>query len=259
MLVFLYGIFIYSRNKEEHDYHLNLVLEVLIKHHIFVKLFKCEFYISQVQYLGYIILDEGVSVDPKNIKAIMSWPYPIDVIEIRSFMGLAGYYLHFVKDFSSIENVITSIQKKNQTFSGKKKCKKNLWNPKRETHNYSNSCYTISFWGFYSMYWCFFTWLEGVLSQSDRHVTYESHKLKTHEINYAMHDVEMETIVDALKVCRHYLLGWTFDLKSYHQRLRYIFTQNDLNAHQRRWMEFLVEYEFGKSILRIKKIRLWML
>jgi len=92
ILLFLYDILIYSRNKYKHDYHLRKVLEVLRKHQHFGKLSNYEFYVPQFQYLRHIISIEGMFVDPKNIEVIMSWLAPTSMIEVISFMGLAGYY-----------------------------------------------------------------------------------------------------------------------------------------------------------------------
>lgn len=122
VLVFLDDILIYSKNKSDHDHHLRIVLDVLRKHQLYGKLSKCDFYVPQVQYLGHIISAEGVIIDPKKIEAIMSWPTPTNVSEVRSFMRLAGYYCCFVKDFSKIANPIISLQKKNQVCKWTEKC-----------------------------------------------------------------------------------------------------------------------------------------
>jgi hypothetical protein len=88
------------------------VLQVLRKHQLYAKFNKCDFFQKQVHYLGHVISKEGVVVDPDNIKAIMDWPTPKDVSNIRSFMGLAGYYKRFRKGFSRIGYLITSLKKK---------------------------------------------------------------------------------------------------------------------------------------------------
>ena len=86
--------------------------------------------------------------------------------------------------------------------------------------------------------------LECVLMQSGRVVTYGSGQLKNHERNYLTHDMEMATIVFALKIWHHYLYGEQFEVFSDHKSLKYIFTQQDLNMRQRRWMKYLEDYDF---------------
>jgi len=102
IVVFIDDILIYSRNNEEHAQHLRLVLKTLREHKLYAKLKKCEFWLEQVVFLGHVVSKEGIKVDPQKIKAIVDWPRPTNVTEIRSFLGLAGYYRRFIKDFSKI-------------------------------------------------------------------------------------------------------------------------------------------------------------
>jgi hypothetical protein len=89
VLVFIDDILIYSKNREEHEEHLRLVLQVLREHQIYAKFSKCEFFQKQIHYLGHVISEKGVAIDPDKIRSIMEWPTPKDVSDIRSFMGLA--------------------------------------------------------------------------------------------------------------------------------------------------------------------------
>ena len=98
LIVILDGILIYSKTKEEHEEHLTLVMQVLRKCQLYAKLSKCSFYQGRIHYLGHIIYEEGVSIDPKKIRAIMEWLTPRNVSEVRYFMGLARYYLDSSKD-----------------------------------------------------------------------------------------------------------------------------------------------------------------
>ena len=89
---------------------------------MYAKLRKCDFYRDRIQYLGHIISEEGISVDLENIEAIMNWPTPRNVMDVRYFMGLAGYYRRFIEGFSKVAHAITSLKKKGMKFEWKSRC-----------------------------------------------------------------------------------------------------------------------------------------
>ena len=89
---------------------------------MYAKLNKCVFYRDRIHYLGHIILDEGISVDPENIEAIMTRPTPRNVVDVRSFMGLTGYYRRFIEGFSKVSHPVTSLQRKGIKFEWTSKC-----------------------------------------------------------------------------------------------------------------------------------------
>ena len=97
-LVFIDKILVYSKNKEEHEEHLHVVLQVLREYQLYVKFSKCYFYKPQIQYLCHIISYIRIYVDPENIKPIKNSPTPTSVTDIRSFLGLAGYYRNFIEN-----------------------------------------------------------------------------------------------------------------------------------------------------------------
>ena len=103
ILFFLHNILIYSNNEEEHEERLILTLKLLREHKMYAKLSKCDFYKDKIHYLGYIISDEAISMDLENIEAILNWPTPRNVIDLRSFMGLAGYCRRFTKDILQVK------------------------------------------------------------------------------------------------------------------------------------------------------------
>ena len=125
-LFFIDDILIYSKNEEENEEHLRLALQLLKEHQLYAKLSKCDFYRDRIQYLGHIILEEGISVDPEKIEAIMNWPTPRNVTDVRSFMGLAGYYRRFIEGFSRVAHAITSLQKKGMKFKWKSRCEESF-------------------------------------------------------------------------------------------------------------------------------------
>ncbi|GKC90853.1 putative reverse transcriptase domain-containing protein, partial [Tanacetum coccineum] len=113
---FIDDILIYSKNKEEHEEHLKLIMELLKKEELYVKFSKCEFWIPKVQFLGHVIDSKGIHVDPAKIESIKDWASPKSATEIRQFLGLAGYYRSFIEGFSKIAKPITKLTQKNVKF-----------------------------------------------------------------------------------------------------------------------------------------------
>ena len=122
--VFLDDILIYSKNEKEHEDHLRIVLSCLRKHQLYGKLSKCSFFQEKIHYLGYIILGEGISIDPEKVKAIMEWPILKNAHQVQSFMGLDGYYRRFVEGFSKIAKLITTLQCKGVKYEWIEECNK---------------------------------------------------------------------------------------------------------------------------------------
>ena len=116
MIVFIDDILVYSKTIEEHMYHLQLVLQTLREHQLYAKREKCDFWMSEVKFLGHVVSADGISVDPAKVDAVLQWERPKNVPEIRSFLGLAGYYRRFVKDFSSNASHLTRLTKKEVRF-----------------------------------------------------------------------------------------------------------------------------------------------
>ncbi|GFS44397.1 hypothetical protein Acr_00g0090090 [Actinidia rufa] len=107
---------------EEHQSHLSIILELLREHRLYAKLSKCEFWLSEVKFLGHVVSKVGVSVDPSKIESVLHWERPKCVFEIRSFLGLAGYYRRFVQDFSRLAAPMTRLTRKGTRFVWDDKC-----------------------------------------------------------------------------------------------------------------------------------------
>ena len=122
VIVFIDDILVYSRDEEEHANHLRLVLQTLIEKQLYAKFNKCEFWLDQVVFLGHIVSGEGIKVDPKKIEAVLNWEPPKNVPELRSFLGLAGYYRHFVKGFSIIAAPLTKLLRKHVEYKWTEAC-----------------------------------------------------------------------------------------------------------------------------------------
>ncbi|GKD41494.1 putative reverse transcriptase domain-containing protein [Tanacetum coccineum] len=109
VIVFIDDILIYSKNKEEHEEHLKLILELLKKEELYAKFSKCEFWIPKVQFLGHVIDSKGIHVDRAKIESIKDWASPMNPTEIRQFLGLADYYRRFIEGFSKIAKSMTKL------------------------------------------------------------------------------------------------------------------------------------------------------
>ncbi|GKE65699.1 putative reverse transcriptase domain-containing protein [Tanacetum coccineum] len=124
VIIFIDDILIYSRNEEEHANHLRIILELLRKEKLYAKFSKCDFWIHMVQFPGHLIDSQGIHIDPAKIEAVKNWASPTTPTEVHQFLGLAGYYRRFIKDFSKIAKLLTELTQKN---------KKYIWEKDQET------------------------------------------------------------------------------------------------------------------------------
>ena len=126
MIIFIDDILIYSKSKEEHEYHLKIILQTLRNHQSYAKFSKCEFWQDQLAFLGYVISKERIMVDPQKVETIQKWPRSTIMMETRSFLGLAGYYRRFVKDFSKISAFLTKLTQKGVQFQWSDACEESF-------------------------------------------------------------------------------------------------------------------------------------
>jgi hypothetical protein len=126
VVVFIDDILVYSRSEEEHEEHLHLVLQKLQDHRLYAKLSNCEFWLKQVAFIGHIISNWGIFVDPSKILDVLSWNAPTSVGDIRSFLGLAGYYQRFMEGFSKITKLMIKLLEKDKKFKWTPTCEANF-------------------------------------------------------------------------------------------------------------------------------------
>ena len=181
VVVFVDDILIYSQSEWEHEYHLRIVLQLLRDHQLYAKFSKCEFWLTEVRFLGHVVSASGVSVDLEKVEEVMSLERPKSVFEIRSFLGLAGYYRRFIEDFSRIAAPMTRLIRKEVKFDWDDRCEE-------------------AFQGYIVYCDASRAGLGCVLMQSGRVVAYGSRQLKNHEQNYPTHDMELSAVVFALKI-----------------------------------------------------------
>ncbi|GJS18866.1 putative reverse transcriptase domain-containing protein [Tanacetum coccineum] len=173
VIVFIDDILIYSKTREEHVEHLRLVLELLKREKLYAKFSKCEFWLREVQFLGHVINGNGIHVDPSKIEAVKNWKAPRTPSEVRSFLGLAGYYRRFIENFSKIAKSLTILTQKFLPDG-----------PEDFVVYYDASGLGLG---------C-------VLMQRAKVIVYASRQLETHEKNYTTHDLELGAVVFALKI-----------------------------------------------------------
>jgi len=122
VVVFIDDILVFSKIKEEHAEHLRLVLQKLREHKLYAKRSKCEFWLEEAYFLGHVVSNGGIAVDPSKVKDVLNWKPPTDVSEIHSFLGLASYYRRFIEGFSKLAKLMTALLEKNAKFVWSDKC-----------------------------------------------------------------------------------------------------------------------------------------
>jgi hypothetical protein len=243
VVVFIDDILIYSKSKEDHERHLRLVLQVLKEKKLYAKLKKCEFWLDSVAFLGHVISKDGISVDPKKVEAVVEWNRPNNVTEIRSFLGLAGYYRRFVEGFSRLAMPLTRLTQKGVKFEWSEECEQSFQELKQRLVSAPILTIPDGSGGLIIYSDASKKGLGCVLMQHGRVVAYASRQLKPYEQNYPTHDMELAAVVFALKIWRHYLYGVQCEIFTDHKSLKYIFTQKELNMRQRRWLELIKDYD----------------
>ncbi|WVZ49933.1 hypothetical protein U9M48_001248 [Paspalum notatum var. saurae] len=223
VVVFIDDILIYSMDKEEHEHHLRTL--------------------EEIAFLGHIITAQGVSVDPAKVQAVIEWQQPINVSEIRSFIGLAGYYRRFIEGFAKIARPMSALLQKDKKFKWTEACE-------RSFQKLEEKLTTAPVLASSDIHRDFVVYYDGsrqglacVLMQDNKVIAYASRQLRAHEWNYPTNDLELAVVVHALKVWRHYLIGNKCELYTDHKSLKYVFTQPDLNLRQRGWLEFIKDYD----------------
>ncbi|GKB06584.1 putative reverse transcriptase domain-containing protein [Tanacetum coccineum] len=243
VIVFIDDILIYSKSKQEHEEHLKLILELLKKEQLYAKFSKCEFWIPKVQFLGHVIDSQGIHVDPAKIESIKDWASPKTATKIRQFLGLAGYYCRFIEGFSKISKSMTKLTQKKVKFDWGDKEEATFQLIKQKLCSAPILALPEGSEDFIIYCDASIKGLGVVLMQREKVIAYASRQLKIHEKNYTTHDLELGTVVFALKIWRHYLYGTKCTMFTDHKSLQHILDQKELNMRQRRWLELLSDYD----------------
>ncbi|WVZ52027.1 LOW QUALITY PROTEIN: hypothetical protein U9M48_003122 [Paspalum notatum var. saurae] len=246
--VYFDDILIYSKSFDEHLDHLHAVFVALRNARLFANLEKCTFCTDRVGFLGYIVTPQGIEVDETKIDAIRSWPTPTTITQVRSFLGLAGFYRRFVKDFSTIAAPLNELAKKGVTFHWGTTQEKAFNTLKDKlTHAPLLQLRILTF-----ELECDASriGIGGVLLQEGKPVAYFSKKLNGPSLNYSTYDKELYALVRVLETWQHYLWPKEFIIHSDHESLKHIRSQAKLNKRHAKWVEFIESFPY---IIKHKK------
>jgi hypothetical protein len=250
VLVFLDDILIFSHTVEEHEQHVRQVLNKLHEHKLYAKLSKCELFKHSVEFLGHIVDAKGLHMMEDKVKAICEWPPLKSIDDVRSFLGLVGFYRKFIRMFSDIAAPLTALlhngvkfewsAEQQKAFDALKKAvtaKPVLVLPdvsKPYVVTTDASGYAVG----------------ATLSQDhgfgQQPIAFLSKKMLSAEKNYPVHEQELLAIVIALREWRHYLHGNSFTARilTDHHSLQWLRSQPHLSVRQARWMELMAEFDF---------------
>ncbi|KAJ0430223.1 putative nucleotidyltransferase, Ribonuclease H [Helianthus annuus] len=243
VLVFFDDILVYSRSWEDHLHHIRVVLQTLREHRLVAKLSKCVFGQTSIGYLGHVISHRGVAVDPEKIQAIRNWPTPTTVKDIRSFLGLAGYYRRFIKNFATIASPLTDLLKKDSFLWSQSATDafiqlKELLSSTPVLHLPDfNRPFTVETDASG-------TGIGAILSQDQHPLAYFSQKLCTRMQNASAYHREMFAITQAVAKWRQYLLGRRFVIITDQQALRNLQDQVIQTPEQHKWLGKLLGFDF---------------
>nr|GEX50711.1 putative reverse transcriptase domain-containing protein [Tanacetum cinerariifolium] len=240
----LQGSSVYSKIDLRSGYHQLRVREEDIPKTVFrTRYGHYEFQIPRVQFLGHVIDNKGIHVDPAKIESIKDWASPKSPTEIRQFLGLDGYYRRFIEGFSKIAKSMTKLTQKNVKFEWGEKEEAAFQLIKRKLCSAPILALPKGLENFIVYCDASHKGLGAVLMQNKKVIAYASRQLKIHEKNYTTHDLELGAAVFALKMWRHYLYGTRCTVFTDHKSLQHILDKKEVNMRQRHWLELLSDYD----------------
>jgi hypothetical protein len=271
-VVYLDDILIYSTDLSKHWQDVCQVLERLRQYKLYANLSKCRFGVTSVEFLGYIVGINGVSMDKSRVATIIDWPVPMSYLDIQVFLGFANFYRRFIAKYSKVSSPLSNLLKgsKDGKKTGPFEFPKTAWeafcrlkeafinapmlihfDPSRRIRVETDAS-VVAIAAVISQLW------NGIDGKDQLHwhpVAFYSRKLTDVEQRYETHDAELLAIVEAFKQWRHYLEGSRYPVvvKTDHNNLKYFMGKKTLNARQARWAErlaafdFTIEYRTGKS------------
>ncbi|GBG65972.1 hypothetical protein CBR_g54951 [Chara braunii] len=254
VVVYLDDILIFSKSVEEHAQHVKTVLSLLRRHKYKVNLEKCEFGCTKILYLGHEVSAEGIRPEDAKVASIRDWPRPQTVTEVRSFLGMCGYYRNFVKNYSTVASPLTDLTRLDTPWDWSDECEGAFKRLKHALMNHEvlmgpdpqKSFIVTTNTSQYG--------IGAVLAQQDgkklRPIEYISKKMPSKKLAKSTYERELYALYKALVHWRHFLLGRFFYLRTDRQTLKWIKTQPALSDALKRWIEVIDQYDFKLEYLK---------
>ena len=247
LVIFIDDLCAWDSDLDTHIEHLEIILSTLREHKLYIKETKCEWIKPEVSFLGHRISKDGVSMDDGKVQAILDWPAPSNVAELRSFLGMAGFYRHFLRRFAQESAVLTDLLRKDQPWTWTERQQAAFDNLKHKLTTAPVLAYPDPAKPFTVTSDASSRAIGAVLTQDhgrgQQPIAFFSRKLNPTELNFAAYELELLALIEALKHWRHYLRGASRNQAfTDHRALKFFAAQKTLNPRQARWMGILQEY-----------------
>jgi hypothetical protein len=250
VVVYFNDILIYSKSLDEHIEYLRAIFCALREARLFADHEKCTSCTDRVAFLGYIVTPQGIEVDEAKIKAIKSWSIPATLTQLQSFLGLAGFYRCFMRDFSTIATPLNDLTKKGVLFHWGA-AQDQAFHTRFDKLTHAPLLQLLDIGNTFE-FECDASGIGigGVLLQEGKPMAYFSEKLSGPSLNYSTYDKELYALVHILETLKHYLWPKEFVIHSDHECLKHIRAQAKLNKHHVNWVEFIETFLY---IIKHKK------
>ena len=254
VMAYLDDLVVFSRNVEEHIGHVRQTLAVLSRHGVKLKLTKCQFGMKKIKYLGHVLDQDGVHVDSEYVKAVKDMPDPTNISELRTFLGMGGYYRSFIPSYAKVAQPLYDLLKKTSTWKWTDTEKQAMSQIKQALisapvlimPDYSKP-FIIQTDGStqgIGAVLCQKSTDENTGEEVERPIAYVSRSLKPAETRYAATHLEMLAVIYGINKFRHYVAGTKFILQTDHKALEGLMKSKDLQGRMARWVTSLQEYQF---------------
>lgn len=252
-VVYLDDILIFSTSIQEHVDAINKIFKVLREHNLKIQIDKCKFFAKETEYLGHILTEKGIKPNDKKIESIKQLKIPNTKKQIKSFLGITGYYRKFIKDYAKIAQPLTQCLKKDNNISKDSKYINAFEKLKELIVNHPILQYPDFNKQFVLTTDASQFAIGAVLSQNDHPICYASRTLNEHEKNYSTIEKELLAIVWSTKYFRPYLYGIKFLIKTDHRPLIWLSGLKEPNSKLQRWKIKLNEYNYDIEFVKGKE------